>query len=139
MAARSWNPNEVLKIGPITDGFTCVGKTRIREDCQCRIKKSKRDEARLLLTKMSSIDLCADDQDHLLGDLAELTLCHRHAKGKGKKQDQHDDMVQHWLVLMMKEANRARRGGDTIMGQPGDNRAHLFGDIDEIGERLERL
>ena len=77
---------------------------------------------------MSAIDLSSNAFDEDLEKLASILLC---SKNKHNR-DQSTAMVAKW---QRKIRDAIRRGGNTIMGEPGDTDTLL---LDEISDLLER-
>ncbi len=137
MAAKYWNPCKVLGIGPITDSFTCVGKTKKGQRCASGISKANRDEASCRIKDMSLLDIGCDDFGDLLAKLADATLCQSFHAEK-KRYDQHKETVKEWLDLVERGAREACRDGDTVMGEPGDDKDLMRRFIYEFEERFKR-
>ena len=139
MATSRWNPDEILHLEALSDSdiaeFTCVGVSKKDNDpCQNRIKKTNREMAQRELRTMSMIGINAHDFKDSLKELAERLLC-----GQAKhKTSQCESKVEEWSELIRNAAREARRGGDTPMGEQGDNEDYLRSQMDDAEELFRR-
>lgn len=71
-----WNPEELLEIGQVSSGVTCVGKVGSKDRrCERTIAAADRREASKLLLQMSIMEVSAPGVDDTLAPLARLLIC----------------------------------------------------------------
>ena len=86
-----WNPEEVLEIGQVSSGITCVGHAHSRNRrCHNPIAAVNRERAANLLRSMSRMDVSSSGVEGSLERLARLLLC------KAKHQNQFSSVVGKW-------------------------------------------
>ena len=142
MAAGQWEPWKILKIGPINidERFNCVG-WRQSDDAQCSnpLHKDDRIAARDLLRELAAKDASSDDFDEPLDELATTLLCRK----SGHCDTQKTRKLAEWKFAIKKyaAAESARRGADSIMGEPSDRERiqDLLDEQADIAERLRRV
>ena len=86
-----WNPEEVLEIGEVLSGTTCVGQAHSKNRrCHNPIAAVNRERAANLLHNMSRMDVSSPEVEESLEPLARLLLC------KQKHQNQLSSVVGKW-------------------------------------------
>lgn len=86
-----WDPEDVLEIGQVSSGVTCVGYARTqRRRCHNPIAVVNRQRAFNILLRMSRMDLSAPGVDDSLLQLARLLICIRN------HQNQVQEVVAKW-------------------------------------------
>ena len=132
----------VLGFGPITKDFCCVGIKNgpIHKPLRCknRINKENREKAVEILEEIDLLNSQTDDFGDLLRELADALLCAKRTTSD-HRTDQRKIQVEKWQALIDEAIRRARRDGNTIMGEASDTTGSLLQDQDELQIRLDRL
>ena len=87
-----WNPEDVLEIGQVLSGITCVGYAHSKQRrCNEPISAAKRQQASKLLLQLGKQDISSPEIGVILSLLAPLLSCNRK-----QHQDQISTVIDEW-------------------------------------------
>ncbi len=90
---NQWDPEDVLEIGQVSSGITCVGDALTKDRrCNKPIAAANRRQASELLHQISSLDVSSPRIEALLKRLTHLLLC------PSNHQDQISDVTAKWSL-----------------------------------------
>ena len=147
--SSQWNPEEVLEIGQVSSGVTCVGYVNSQSRrCRNPIAAVNRERATNILLEMSRMDVSSLGVEESLEPLARLLLCKR------QHQNQLPSVVEKWRnqidgVQVQEAANQeiiaewenvARSGSVAVHQWTGRlEQSLLDGDIAHIQKTIKLL
>ena len=137
MAANTWQPAQVLKIGTIElDAyFRCVGHRQDGKQCSNPIGRESRSDAQEILRDLSSLDATSDTFEEQLEGLADALLCFRH------RENQSSSKVAEWQekVEEFRNTQSALKKPDAVMAEPWHTAETLREEIDDLTICLRRI